>query len=439
MLHRSMVACGASVFLLAGCASEPLYLTSSKDAGDQGAPAPGSYVFIGPYFTNARTRVIVTITQAQDKASAPGGGAKPDGMTGDDAKAPVTTNKTIEASTTDESQTRKTGTAGVSTHVTRTTQSTSTTEISTSGNNPPDPQNGKSAPTTIALTFLPEPTERGFLYLKKNWLFDSTISMSLDNGGFISQSDSSSTQEVTAILTELAQTAQGAMSHGFAPGALLSDPENLKICRSAVSSLAVGGTYTNAITLKFSGTPISGGDDNQFYVDEQNIVIKGLLGRAGAEKDSKTGSVDLVILYRRLIATASDHRDIANGGDGIVVFYPTPLRVVLACRTDGRFYYLTAEQMINIYTDRSTISPQRDFFTNPHDVLSFNAGFITGHKYSEQSSAKTVVDTVTAPIRAVFPGVSINNTNTTTVVTSDGKPTQTTNTTTTTTSSAPPK
>ena len=41
------------------------------------------------------------------------------------------------------------------------------------------------------------------------------------------------------------------------------------------------------------------------------------------------------------------------------------------------------------------------------DTFTFNAGFITAHKVVEQSSAKTAVDTVTAPIRALIPSVTV--------------------------------
>ncbi len=84
-------------------------------------------------------------------------------------------------------------------------------------------------------------------------------------------------------------------------------------------------------------------------------------------------------------------------------------------------------QVLNIYLDSDFINPQRDFLTNPQNTLTFDRGVVTGHKYVAQSSAKTVVDTVTALPRAFVPSVSF--TSNTQVVTGGGKPAQTTTTT----------
>src|SRR5262249_3347568 len=97
--------------------------------------------------------------------------------------------------------------------------------------------------------------------------------------------------------------------------------------------------------------------------------------------------------------------------------------------------YLTTPSVINIYTQSRFVDPQRDFLTGPQDTLTFNAGFIVAHKYSNQSSVKTIVDTLTAPIRAMIPSVPIQQN--TQIQTGGGKPEQTT--TTTSTTIGPPK
>jgi len=89
--------------------------------------------------------------------------------------------------------------------------------------------------------------------------------------------------------------------------------------------------------------------------------------------------------------------------------------------------------VVNLYTESHFLNPQRDFFTNPHDTFTFTGGMITEHKFTSQSAAKTVIDTITAPIRAIMP--SVQQTTSVQVQTTAGKPTQTTKSTSTQTGS----
>jgi hypothetical protein len=92
-------------------------------------------------------------------------------------------------------------------------------------------------------------------------------------------------------------------------------------------------------------------------------------------------------------------------------------------------------QVVNLYLDSHFVDPKRDLLTNPKDTWTFNAGFITGHKYAAQSPVQTMVDMGTAPVRALMPSVTV--TTNTAVQTGGGKPDQTT--TATNTQVAPPK
>jgi hypothetical protein len=128
--------------------------------------------------------------------------------------------------------------------------------------------------------------------------------------------------------------------------------------------------------------------------------------------------------------------------EGLVAFYPVPAVTTLVCHVEDRrkkrkqeLIELTPPQVINLYMESHLVDPQRDFFSNPQDTYTFSSGFITGHKYQAQSPAKTIVDTVTAPVRALMPSVTI--TTNTQVQTGGGKPNQTT--TSTQTQTAPPK
>jgi hypothetical protein len=65
--------------------------------------------------------------------------------------------------------------------------------------------------------------------------------------------------------------------------------------------------------------------------------------------------------------------------------------------------FISWRQPLLAFVQRQFLDPQRDFSTNRQDTLTFNADVVTAHKYTNQSSAKTVVDTITALIRALIP------------------------------------
>jgi hypothetical protein len=137
----------------------------------------------------------------------------------------------------------------------------------------------------------------------------------------------------------------------------------------------------------------------------------------------------------------SDEELLDQPHEGFVAYRPHPVRVNLRCAIrdadhpkSGQNYHdvaLAPPQTIYPYYDRQWIVPNRDFFTNPKNTHTLNAGFLTGAQVTSQSSAKTVVDTVTSPVRAMMPSVSTS----TTVITQPGKPDQVN----TTTNVSPPK
>jgi len=116
--------------------------------------------------------------------------------------------------------------------------------------------------------------------------------------------------------------------------------------------------------------------------------------------------------------------DSPEGHTGLVGYYPVPSTATLTCTIDGHDGQplIAPVQLSNLYLDPHFVDPRRDFLSVPADTLTFNEGFITGHKYTDQSPTKTVVDTVTGPIRAVLPSVSVQQT--TNLQTGGGKPDQ---------------
>jgi hypothetical protein len=136
------------------------------------------------------------------------------------------------------------------------------------------------------------------------------------------------------------------------------------------------------------------------------------------------------------VAISDNQADVAMSHEGVVAYFPYPAIATLNCHVSNRpAIALTSPLMLNLYMDRHFIDPTRDFLTSPQDTLTFNEGFLTGHKFANQSGVKTVIDTVTAPIRALMPSVTV--TTQTQIQTGGGKPDQTT--TSTTTQATPPK
>jgi hypothetical protein len=110
------------------------------------------------------------------------------------------------------------------------------------------------------------------------------------------------------------------------------------------------------------------------------------------------------------------HESIGAVHPGVVAFFPVPARTAITCglpdaddpKTPSTPILLSPPQSVYLYTESHFLDPQRDFLTSPQGGLSFSSGFIVGHKYTDQSAAKTVVDTVTQPIRSLMPSVSVS-------------------------------
>jgi len=301
---------------------------------------------------------------------------------------------------------------------------------------PATAKGGDTPPPTVTITLIPTPKTRAYLYLNKSLLFSDSANISVSTNGMLSSSDSSSVQVISSALTELAQAAAAV---GGSP-ALLAEQEK------------PDKPTPPAADPKDRGTCIAGLAENPFYktINAVSWNTNGTipLGSAAAHSDpndkSKTVTLDLSLALELPKWAGLTVESLKNLGEpdsrgsknGFVVFYPVPVTSYLTCSVEGRAsIQISLAQALNLYLESDFVVPQRGFFSNPADTYTLSSGFITGHKYTDQSPVKTVVDTITAPVRAIMPSMSV--TNTTQVQTGGGKPDQTTQTTQTTTS--PPK
>jgi len=64
----------------------------------------------------------------------------------------------------------------------------------------------QSSPLTVQITTVPIPTGRAYLYFRKNAFYNNIANITVASDGMLSSSDTSSVQQVTSILNEIAQT-----------------------------------------------------------------------------------------------------------------------------------------------------------------------------------------------------------------------------------------
>jgi hypothetical protein len=407
----------ATVLATTSCISaEPIYLTASDRIEKYGLGE--GYTFIAPYFTDVHTTLWISITKAavssnsaQDAQSKPAqpsifyAGWKP---TSDlagaktyeiryavscDLSSVLKKDSSIEVSGIEPKDTYS-GTK----IVTRVEPDSVFVKADATQPKPTTaPVNGtlnSSCPalTSFAVSFgvTTTPKSRAYLYASRNVFFSDSINVSLDGNGMLSNSDSSSTQQITSILTELAQTAGIAISGLTGRGGYIADyipkpaSDPRQRCFAAIADLLKSGPYYVNYPL---GTrwPRPDGFDSGVTLD-----FKLQSFAASTEHEPLQATAEVVGANGRP-KTIKTH-------SGLLAFYPVPAKATLACIVNSAgkkdTVFLSAPSTVNLYTSSQYVDPQRDFLTGPQDTFSFSAGFIVGHKLIDQSSAKTVVDTI---------------------------------------------
>jgi hypothetical protein len=251
--------------------AESLYVTTSARIEDPG------YIFIAPYVTGAQTSLSVSITKASTSSGSANSDSK--GATpapailhaqvkqAPDGKWRVTYSVSCDLRTvlhpTDGDAVKISGanpdTLNGTHQVISVAQDTIVVDAGTA--NPGSYSGGAtisgtsclaSAETSsfsVAISVTAVPTSHAFLYLTKNAFFSDTINVSVDNNGMLSNSDSSSTQQITAILTELAQTVAAASPLGRFGAAAPAPASPRQRCFSSIANLIKPGPYYDSRPL----------------------------------------------------------------------------------------------------------------------------------------------------------------------------------------------
>lgn len=258
-----------------------------------------------------------------------------------------------------------------------------------------------ASPATFGVRLLPIPVTRVYLYLSKSALYSDAVNVGVGTDGMLASASSSSSQQFTAILTELGQTAGAALgAAGHAIGAKLVQPtpDDMKTCANAVVEST--GSGSGVLYQTFFYNPAVSSYEVR-HGSGYKLSLEFSLPQIPHQIETK--------FYANMT--------------GFVAFYPYPVVAQLDCLLgDNAQIHLSPQIILNLYLDSHVFHPKRDFLSNPQDNFTLNEGFITGHQFSDQSPIKTVVDTITAPVRALLPATTV----TTSVQTGGGKPEQTT-------------
>lgn len=371
---------GLAAILLSGCASEPLYMSSSCAPGDLSncvpASSAGDYVLVAPYFSSLQNKVTVEISN---------GAAKSGSQTADN-KPPKKKKKGKAADAANPTPNDSSGSSDA----------------------------GSGTPTMTA-SLIPLPKGRTYLYMKKNSLYSNNINMTVADDGLLSSSDTSSSQQVTAALSEIGQSvgavlkkvaalpAPAPKSFLKAKGKAKAKPKPAptpKTVQKSDAALCIAALASNA--------PI--------YSDF--VYDKDLVGNLTADKDyllpkvsitsPDENSYKLWLEIENPLSIVPDDLSKSGSGNsqanGIFAFESVPITVQLMCQVNSKvdLVPIGPVKKLNVYADPMVLTPTRDFLTEPHDTYTFSEGIITGHKYSDKSSTKTLFDSVTAPVRALL-------------------------------------
>ncbi len=430
---------------IATASAESIYLTTSRPLPDAKFGSNGTYTFMMPYFTRVNTKVAVSISKAASTSNNNSGGS--------DTKA---VSPTILYAVWDK--TNKLITYSISCDLSRVLKvnypitinnmptgfggdkiiaAVTSTDISVKAPDDIEPQRitatggtigdvqcpssgASSAPGTFSLTLsvtaVPNWGSRAYLYLRGNPFFSDSANNTVGTDGMLTGSDTSSTQQVTAILQELAATVAPFLTGEAAlesreklkTAAPVREADDRQICLDAIGEFLKAGPYNNAAILP----------ESKF----ENHAWSWPIPIGGPHST-------LLLFQLKPYVLSEGQENIPEQQEGLLAFFPVPASAEIRCRSAASrpAILVSAPTVVNLFTESHFLNPQRDFLTSPQDTLTFSGGIITGHKFTSQSSAKTVVDTVTAPIRAIMPSVTV--TKSTQVQSSGGKVTGTTDTT----------
>lgn len=450
-MSRSLVVGLALIMSVAGVgaeAAESLYRTSLSllpgVGTGTGVSAGEPFTFIAPYFTKVKTRISISITKVTQNSNASQGqnkqpsapqittaswypkvpNAGPNGKDGPAITYSVSCDlrNVIQSKITvlDANPTQYAGEKNV----------VSVTPYTVVVSGPQDEPHGyiggamfqgvsclpEPAEQSYSLTFsvapIPVANSRAYLYLRENPFYSDSVNVSIGSDGMLSSSDTSSAQQISAIITELAQTVGASIFHRLAP----AQADKRELCNSDIANLVNTAPFFQ-------------------YTSYPNIGIRGVTWRVRLDTDAKSGKVPEIDVSLIPAIPSNDTVDIEKRGevDGLVAFFPIPATIEIRCVIPGKEpgVLISPPTVLSLYTERQILDPKRDFLTNPQDTFTFSSGIITGHKFTTQSPARTIVDTVTSPIRALMPSISVTQS---TTVQSTGASSSTTSTTT-----SPPK
>jgi hypothetical protein len=268
MRHSFLVL--GSIVLAVACGSasaDSLYLTTMLPLQNvDGQPDLSTgYVFVAPYFARVGTQISVAIGKAAStgSSSSPSGkmGAWPEitqAQTGANGKITFAVKCDLTSVLSPDNPIIVAGVYPDDYNGTYSVEKVTPNTIVTTrqeklkpgsgGNivtaNCPAPSGGGGSAVSVTITVSPAPITRAYIYLRRDALYSDTVNVTLGADGLLSSSDTASVQQITAILSEIAQTLGAAGFHITREGAPPPEEKDPRqICSTFLDKFVKPGTY----------------------------------------------------------------------------------------------------------------------------------------------------------------------------------------------------
>ena len=312
-------------------------------------------------------------------------------------------------------------------------------------------------PTSFAVSFAIAPLalKGAYLYLRNSFWFDNSVDFQIGADGLPNSSSTVSTQEVTTVFGDVSSAAVAVVGKFAARVSIVGAPAKPtpQDCYNAVAAAAAAAPMIGA-PASFVSPDFAKDSTPSWQLTNGSVEIPLKFGGSSANSAAPTGQGseiqgtgrDRFQIWVRITrnptptfkdTTATDFSPGANSSPnntysssnrGFVAFLPDQVSLQLVCyaSTDGTrgdsIGTLSPPVVKSAWLERIKLNPERALFSAPQDSFTFNDGILTEHKFTNQSSAKNVVEAGLLPLKAVLSAIPVpsQTTKVTTVVSPSG-------------------
>ena len=209
--------------------------------------------------------------------------------------------------------------------------------------------NGKLtvAAPVITIGVVNYPSDKRYLYFRNSAWFNSAAEFGTTSYGLPSKSDTSSTQQVTAIFNALGQTASqivGAIAEGGSAGLLQQLEQGTAEDRPSPLGTRCFKAFTKVVSKKGDSQPV---DYSPFYAEVSIVSARRVDGdleqlnkRLNELADSGSENIELKLELSNIefsddVSELQEAAKTSREFSGFVAYEPSPVMVKLGCREAG--------------------------------------------------------------------------------------------------------